>query len=509
MLQSLSLLAMSNTDLRAAINAEIEKNPALEIPETSDYEEPGMPSPLSLPSGGLEAGDANRDSTFNEDDADASYYEALPSNISLAPGVSDSSDVPDSAAVYGSPVSDSDPASVIESTASETETLQSHLMAQLGLSRTSEKTQKIAEMLIGNLDGNGFLILSVDELFDGCRLPKSEISKAVALVQGFDPPGVCCTDYKESLILQAKLSGMPKADLKIFTSIVNNYLKDLTDGKFGRVARCLHISEEDLRLFYERLKSFNPYPGALFGSEKENIVIPDAKIHIENGEPVLEINRTGIPPLRISEEFRSLISKSDIDLPRGNKSEKQESKEARAYIKSQIRDAETFINMVDMRFKTLARVCKELTIRQSDFFKSGKTHLQNLTIKEVAAELNLSESTVSRLVSSKFIETDWGVFPMRYFFQNGGSGVARSRASLGEQQTAGSRSSARQTEEEPPAKSALSKSAIQSLIIETIDKYGNNGKLSDQKISDALARDHGIQIARRTVNKYRAEIAGV
>ncbi len=483
MIQSLSLLTLNVMDLKQAINAEIEKNPALEIPDS----EFGADGHNSSSKGKTSFSSEGR--AYNEDDEDSSFYEKTSYSGELSPVSSYGFDTPSA--------EETDTKNILEATLQNTESLYTHLIKQLGLTDADAVTRKIAELLIGSLDENGFFTLNLSELFKDTPYTDKQIKNALNLVQSFDPAGICCKDYKESLILQARLGGMKSSDLTVFSSIINNYMDDLKNGKFARIALKLHISEEDLSSFYKILKNLNPFPGALFGNNSESVIIPDATIHSVNGELVLDIDKSSLPPLRISEDFKKLanehFSKSD--------------KGAKTYIAKQIREAENFIGMIDMRFKTLYRTLLVIMEKQKDFFLNGPKHLHSLTLKEVANELDLSESTISRLCSSKWISTDWGLKPLKFFFSSGvkQTNVGKPDNPASSQMSSLAPEDAASSETNLSAASQntdISKSSIKEIISEIIKEYG---KISDQKISDKLA-EKGIKIARRTVNKYRAEL---
>jgi len=227
MLQSLALLPMPILELKAHIQSEIESNPALEIPE----------SEFSI---SLSDTPKERDLDDRMDDADSSDYE----NMSYTDGASYTDSY--SSGEFDPEASDRKQM-MIENSSAPGETLQEHLSGQLGETPMDETTREIGERLISNLDNNGFFILPLDTLFEDSDYTKDEIAHAIAVVQGFDPAGICVADFRESLILQARLSSMAEEDLKIFSDMVNIHLEKLRLGKFKEVATSLRISEDDLQ----------------------------------------------------------------------------------------------------------------------------------------------------------------------------------------------------------------------------------------------------------------------
>ena len=433
MLQSLALLPMPILELKAHIQAEIESNPALEIPD-SEYD---------LSQFGPEK-EKNLDDRM--DDADSADYEELS---------------------YYDPEASDRKQMLIENSSAPGETLKEHLMTQLGEADISERTEAIGEMLISNLDQNGFYILSLENLFENESYSKEEIKEAVSVVQSFDPAGICVPDFRASLILQAKLSGMVDQDLQIFSQIVNEYLEKLKSGKFREVSTALRIPEEDLQTFFSILKGLTPYPGQNFSSDGVTHVEPDFSIRSKDGVLVLELNRGDIPNLEITSGFEDLA-----DNLRG-----QEAKEANAYIRDAVRQARTLITQVNMRFQTLYKAAAALMEIQSEFFLKGPRYLRTMTLRDIAEKIGVHETTMSRLAQSKWVDTDWGLFQLKYFFTQG---VAT---------TGGNQES-------------VSRNVVKDMIAEII---AENGALSDQKISDLLL-SRGVKCARRTVSKYRGEL---
>ena len=433
MLQSLALLPMPILELKAHIQAEIESNPALEIPD-SEYD--------------LSQFEPEKEKTLDDrmEDADSADYDDMS---------------------YYDPEASDRKQMLIENSSAPGETLKEHLMVQLGEADISERTQAIGEMLISNLDQNGFFILSLENLFENEDYSKEEIDEAVSVVQGFDPAGICVPDFRASLVLQAKLSGMVEQDLQIFSQIVYDHLEKLKGGKFREVATALRIPEEDLQTFFSILKGLTPYPGQNFSSDGVTHVEPDFSIRVKDGSLVLELNRGDIPNLEITSGFEELADNLSG----------QEAKEANAYIRDAVRQARTLISQVNLRFQTLYKAATALMEIQSEFFLKGPRYLKTMTLRDIAEKIGVHETTMSRLAQSKWVDTDWGLFQLKYFFSQG---VAT---------TSGNQES-------------VSRNVVKNMIAEII---AENGALSDQKISDLLL-SRGVKCARRTVSKYRGEL---
>lgn len=415
MLQSLALLPMPVMELKAYIQNEIESNPALEIPET-DFE------------------------SIHSDEEDSDEYDEEASDRKQQ---------------------------AIENTASRSENLPEHLMAQLGVLEIDDNLFKICEMLIGNLDDNGFFDVPLETLFEKEKFSASDIKKAVSIVQSFDPYGVCVPDFRQSLIVQARCSGMRESDLKIFESLVIDHLEKVKAGKNREVAAALHISEEDLDTFVSILKSFTPFPGGNYDTDDDGYIVPEFSVHKKNGALVLEMNNANLPDLEISKEFLSLGK--TVNGPGAD--------ETSSYIKNSINQAKNLISQVEMRYKTLSNCAKALVHAQRDFFLNGPMFLKALTLKDIAQVIGVHETTMSRLAQSKWVDTDWGLFQLKYFFSQG----VKTASEDGE---------------------SVSRNVVKEMIAEILKE---NPKLSDQKISDKLL-EKGVKCARRTVGKYRAEL---
>lgn len=436
MLQSLALLPMPITELKEFIQKEIESNPALEIPER-EFDSPAAAGSL----------DVMGPESPNLDDADSSVYEQM-SHGSYDPEASDRKQ------------------QMIENTAASGESLSEHLMVQLVESTLDERCREVGEFLIGNLDANGFFIVPLSELFEGKSFTEEEIDKTLETVRSFDPYGICVSDFKASLVLQAKLSGCRGHDLEIMTDLINNRLEQLKNGRFNDIALALGISTQDVEVYYSVIKSLTPFPGRAYDSNAETFIVPEFSVHRRDDKLEMKMNRDNLPDLEISPDFAALadgLSGSDA-------------KEANNYIKNSIRQAKTLISQVNLRFETLFKAATAIVQLQSQFFYNGPQYLKSLTLKQVADMIGVHETTMSRLSQNKYVDTDWGLFPMKYFFSQG------TRSSDSEE--------------------GVSRNAVKSMIEEILKE---NPKLSDQKISDKLA-GRGVKCARRTVSKYRSEL---
>jgi len=285
------------------------------------------------------------------------------------------------------------------------------------------------------------------------------------LIQQFDPVGVCTADYRESLLVQTALS--PDAPPHT-EDLIELHLELLEKKSIHEIAKRTSIPENEINGIIDFLKTLNPFPGRLYSTESIRYVIPDVVVKQEEGEFKLYLNDDEIPVLGISPLYSEIVT-GDTEI----------AKDSRRFLKQSIRDARWFINSINQRNQTLIKIAYTIFEFQRKFFLYGPRQLAPLTLKDVAEEVSVHETTVSRIVNSKYIQTEWGIFPLKYFFSNQVPGTGNSR---------------------------YSKEAVKQIIKEILEEHsGQDKKLSDQKISDLLKK-RGISIARRTVTKYRKEL---
>ncbi|NLJ45895.1 MAG: RNA polymerase factor sigma-54 [Treponema sp.] len=427
MIQSIRLMALPLPELKDEIQQEIEANPALEVLEDR--------STVSLESFPEE----------READSDAArIYEN-----SSDPGYGRGRD-PD----------DDSKRMFLEGAISRAETLQEHLLWQLRLQPVSERVREAAENLIQNLDDDGF---HKEDPRLVCRdVPEDVFKSALALVRGFEPVGVCTSDYRESLIVQAEL--FPEAPPRT-VEVLRDHIELLEKGKHEDIRKRLKLSESDLSAILAFIKTLNPFPGRQYSSSEPQYVIPDIQVRLKDGEFVIVLNDEEIPVLGINPFFDRL-------------SAEKHDRTTDVFVKENIRRAKWFIQSIHQRNKTLLKATRAIVEFQRAFFTKGPKHLTPLTLKDIAGEVGVHETTISRLANRKYIQTDWGIFELKYFFTNSISGAGSS----------GSR---------------FSKEGVKQVIKEIIENEAR--ALSDRDIADQLAR-RGINLARRTVAKYRLEL---
>lgn len=431
LLQSIQIMALPLQDLRIRIQEELEKNPALEM-----LEEPQSYSLEESPKKNAE-----------EDE----YFD-------------DSSDPGFTRSGYDDEAGDAK-RKFMEGTLSRPESLQEHLLWQIRLHPISDELLEACELLIRNLDENGFHREKPESLFPVSR--RDLMDEALKLVRSLDPAGVCAADYRESLELQTLFR--PEAPEHTMV-ILREHLEMLERGKYREIAKNLRIEESEVEECLKFIKTLTPFPGRLYSSETPRYVIPDLMVKLKDGQFVIVLNDEEIPVLGVNPFF------ADIQ----ESPEASKTRDVKQFVGTNVKNARWFINSIHQRNQTLLKVAKAIVEFQRDFFIRGPKYIKPLTLKDIASEIGVHEATVSRTTTSKYVETEWGIFELKYFFSNSISGAG----------STGSR---------------FSKEGVKQRIKEIIEEEGGGKGLSDQKIADLLLK-RGIPLARRTVTKYRKEL---
>jgi RNA polymerase sigma-54 factor len=431
--QAVRLMALPLQELKTTIEEELEKNPALQVEEDNS-----TVSLDSLPQRerGLDEGD------YFDHSSDSGYSRA------------DAEAASDAKRQF------------IEGALSQAESLQDHLLWQLALQPITEDERRLGELLIRNLDENGFHRESPEILLKDEKR-KDLLPSMLTLIQGFDPIGVCVKDFRESLYVQiaSHTDRHPRA-----AEVVESYFESLEKKKYREIAKAMKISEEELKKIIAFLKTLDPLPGRNFSRDVPRYVVPDVQVRLHEGEFVIILNDEMIPVLGLNPLFEQM---------KKDRKKKQEPG-VRQFLTTNLQNARWFIRSVAQRNETLFKVCRAIVEFQRDYFLKGPKFLKPLTLKDIANEIGVHEATVSRITSSKYVQTEWGIFELKHFFSNSIAGPG----------STGSR---------------FSKGGVKEIIKEIIEQEGGEKGLSDQKIVEILA-NRGIQIARRTVAKYRSEL---
>ena len=442
--QAIKLLPMSTLELADLLNQEMVENPLLEEVPTEELqpaEQQQQEKPPETPA------TENKPDTW--DDADYEYFFGDYLDDGYRPKTPQE-------------VKELPP---IENTLSTAGSLSDHLLWQLSMQTSDEKLREIGTAIIGNLDDDGYLVASVEEIAAMGDWPVAEVEKALQHIQSFDPTGVAARDLQECLWLQIRHIGLEGTPTE---KIVTEHLRLLQNHQIPEIARKLACTIEDLKEHVEIIRNLDPKPGSRYNPSQSQYVIPDVYVMKVEDQYVAMLNEEGLPQLRISPVYRRLLDKT-----LGENSD-----ETRAYVKDKFRSALWLIKSVDQRQKTIHKVATSIINFQREFLDHGIEHLRPLVLRDVANDIGMHESTVSRVVNNKYMHTPQGVFEMKFFFHSGIS------SSYGD---------------------SVSSVTIKQRIRKIIENEDPRKPLSDSKIVSILQKE-GLMLARRTIAKYREEL---
>lgn len=342
--------------------------------------------------------------------------------------------------------------------------LEAHLMAQLLLSSLSDRQKNIGECIIGNLDETGYLTATDEEIAALANAEVSEVPPVLSAVQNFDPTGVAARTLAECLLIQLKAKHYDRDP--ILTSLVRDHLEDLEKLRYKPLLRHFRIDMETLREYVGIIQSLEPRPGGSLGCSTPCYVSPDLFVRKVNGEFIVLMNDDDLPRLQISPLSEELVGQ--------NRSVKE-----KEYMNERLRSAEWIIRSLDERQRTLYQVMESIVRHQKDFFEEGVYKLKPMVLKDIANDIDRSESSISRLTTNKYVGTPYGIFELKYFFNSALS--SDSGAQIGSE-------------------------SVKARIRVLIDGEDQSHPLSDEEISSSLNKELGVKIARRTVAKYREEL---
>ena len=343
------------------------------------------------------------------------------------------------------------------------ETLQQHLLEQVNGGDFNDADHQIAELIIGNLDDHGFLQNSPEEIANNTGMDVADISRVLDLVQTFHPVGVAARDLRECLLIQLRRIGKEQS---LEYRIVDRFIEDLGKRRFPEIARRLTTTAEQVQRAANFIATLDPKPGQIFTPDPNNYVLPDVTVEKIGTDWQISLNGDQIPHLRISNTYKDLMS-----------SERSKD-EVRDYIREKIRSGKFLIKSIHQRQQTISNIAHRIVDRQKEFLEYGPSALKPMTMVQIADEVGVHETTVSRAISGKYMSTPHGVFDMKYFFTPG-------------YQTADG--------------AAMSNTSVKGIIAEMVKGEDSKSPLSDKEIVELLEQK-GIPIARRTVAKYRSEL---
>jgi RNA polymerase sigma-54 factor len=436
--QALKILQMPRLELTNAIQIELRENPVLE-------------EVLGLPEEEWEGPLAGAQEAFAFSPCKEIPLEKIPWDYNTTPYY----EVPQ--------YEDDEDRPSLEQTLSQPSNLTDYLIWQLRLTDLDDQDKKIGMLIIGNLDEHGYLQADLDSIAIECNAPLEKVESVLKKIQEFDPPGIGARDLRECLLIQVRHMGMEGS---LAERIIRDHLKDLEGNRLQQISRTLGVTLEEVVEAVEWIRGLEPKPGRLYGSEEVQYITPDVYVFKFQDDYVIVLNDDGLPKLRLSPFYvRSLNNK---DLP----------KEARNYIQEKMRSAIWLIKSIHQRQKTIYKVTESIMKFQREFLDKGMDYLKPLVLKDVAIDTGLSESTISRVVTNKYVHTPQGLYELKFFFN---SSIPKADGE------------------------AVASQSVKEQIRRLIQKEDPRNPLSDQEIVEILFK-RGINIARRTVAKYRMEL---
>lgn len=454
--QSLKILQVAALDLRSVIQEELQNNPTLEEmpPETGEAEKPDVGDPEeSAPEDDLPATDESREELdFSKEfeilgKIDDDWRDQLAGTGGGQPA---------------SPEAEEKRQHFLDSLVAAP-SLQEHLMQQADLADLAPDVREAIRHLIGSLDDRGFVTQSLADAALQARLPLDAMQRAHAVLKTFDPPGIGSLDLAECLLTQ--LAGRGRGT-SLASRIVRDHFELLARRRIPELARKLAVSPDDIQAAVEEIGKLDPAPGRRFAEDSNRVVEPDVTVEKDGDQWKITLNSDYIPRLRISGTYRDMIARGTL------------TKAERDYLRERIRSGKFLIDSIEQRQRTIERITREILRAQAEFFEHGVAQLKPLTMTQIAAVVGVHETTVSRAIANKYIRTPHGVFELKYFFTTG------YQAESGD---------------------AVSNTSVKEMIADLIALEDRSHPLSDQELVTKL-QEKGLNIARRTVAKYREEL---
>jgi RNA polymerase sigma-54 factor len=346
--------------------------------------------------------------------------------------------------------------------------LTDHMMWQLKLSRFTEREMRLGEQIIGNLDQNGYLVATVAEIAEQEKVEIAEVEAILKKVQEFDPPGIAARDLKECLMIQAQLLGISSP---LMATIIQDHMKDLELKNYNHIARKLKVPLPEVLHAVQLIGQMDPKPGRIYSEEKVQPIVPDVYVFKSGDDYKIVLNDDGLPRLRISNFYREIMV---------GHSGKTNEETGKKYIREKVQSATWLIKSIQQRQKTIYKVAESIVRQQKDFFDKGMICLKPLVLRDIADDVEMHESTISRVVTNKYMQTPRGIYELKYFFSSGINKVGGD---------------------------TIASKSVKEDIRKIISEENAKKPLSDSDIVELLDKA-GITIARRTVAKYR-EMIGI
>ncbi len=440
---AIKLLQLSRLELMETIRTELEENPALEEIQDNTAAEQLVEQTEDL----TEQAPAEKEVTIEEklqQDIDWSNYLDEYNTPGRTHFESEDRDTPR-----------------FESFIARKESLNDHLLWQFIMTKPNKEEERIASLIIGNLNKDGYLVVSAEEIAEMSGSPLEKVERTLSVMQSFDPVGVCARDLRECLLIQANHLGFENT---IVTEIISNHLPNLEKKNYKAICKALKKSMDEVVSAVNVIKSLEPKPGREYSEETPQYINPDIYVYKLDNDFVIMLNDDGMPKLRVNSFYKSSITGG-----------KKISNDAEDYIQDKMRSAAWLIKSIHQRQKTIYRVMESILQFQREFFEKGIAHLKPMVLRDVAQDIGMHESTISRVTANKYAFTPQGIFELKYFFN---SSIRRSHGG------------------------AIASASVQDKIRQIISSEDPKKPYSDDKIAQLLKKDE-IHIARRTVAKYR------
>ncbi len=444
--QALKLLQVPTLELQQILKQEVLQNPLLEeVDEVTEQED-------------IEK-DNSADEQANQESEDPAEEDPIDWSEYMQDGALDRTYVPQSETSV----------EFLEKVPVTRTTLAESLLEQLHFLNLPERQMRIAEFLVGSLDDRGWVVTPMDEIVEVLGAPLEEIEPVLLVVQALEPAGVGARDLRECLLIQLDARGdrdtMP-------WRLIHDHFDHLVNRRFPEIARLLKVSVEDVQAAADEIATLNPRPGTSVSAEDPKYVVPDLLVERVDEEYVVMLNDRNVPRLRISSAYESVIRE------RKKQGATTEEKQTREYIQGKLASAKWLIQTIEQRRRTMIKVMNCIVREQREFFDKGIAFLRPLTLAQVARQIDMHESTVSRVCSGKYVQTPRGVFELKFYFSSG-----------------------LETDDGEDVSARTAKDIIKTLI----DEEDKKDPLSDQRIAELL-HEKGLHIARRTVAKYREQL---
>ncbi len=452
--QAIKLLQLSRLELAETLQQEMEMNPVLD--EDLSIEADGPPDVMAAepePVAPVEP-DITEDVRVGESDSPLAeinwqdYANEYENGSSYSGSGREDSDLPSRLDIL-----------------SQKPDLQSHLRWQLSFSELDDEDRLVGDYIIGNLNRDGFLEVDIDEIIEATGCSEDTAHCLVETVQDLDPAGVGARNVKESLLLQLERLGLADS---LAARIISAHLKYLETRNYGAIVKATGKSMEDVFAAVKVITELDPHPGRVYSDEEPHYIIPDVYVHKMSGEYVIMLNDEGLPRLKVSSFYREILKKGS-DTPNDTKD----------YIQEKLRSAVWLIKSIQQRQRTIYRVVESIIKFQHDFFELGVAHLKPMVLRDVADDIEMHESTVSRVTSNKYVHTPQGTFELKYFFNTAISGRG------GE---------------------SFASESIKVRLRAIVQAENGEKPLSDMAIAE-IFKGEGVKLARRTVAKYREQLS--